>query len=57
MARFYELISFLHFIFQLTRDLEKQREGSASNIAKKKQEAEAAVSVLQAYMSYIVLQR
>lgn len=57
MARFYELISFLHFIFQLTRDLEKQREGSASNIARKKQEAEAAVSVLQAYMSYIVVQR
>lgn len=49
MARFYELISFLHLSFKLTRDLEKQRESSASNIAKKKQEAEAAVSVLQAY--------
>lgn len=34
------------FIFLLNRDLEKQRESSASNIAKKKQEAEAAVSML-----------
>ncbi|KAG7221553.1 hypothetical protein INR49_017084 [Caranx melampygus] len=33
------------------KDLEKQRESSASNIAKKKQEAEAAVSVSCAYMS------
>lgn len=38
------------FIFEPHRDLEKQRESSASNIAKKKQEAEAAVSILQAYM-------
>lgn len=36
------------FIFELNRDLEKQRESSASDIAKKKQEAEAAVSILQA---------
>lgn len=36
------------FIFELNRDLEKQRESSASDIAKKKQEAEAAVSTLQA---------
>lgn len=34
------------FIFLLNRDLEKQRESSASNIARKKQEAEAAVSML-----------
>lgn len=42
MAGFYELVVFCPFI---DRDLEKQRESSASNIAKKKQEAEAAVSI------------
>lgn len=36
---------FSPFIFELDRDLEKQRESSASNIARKKQEAEAAVSI------------
>lgn len=40
-----QFISELHF-----RDLEKQRESSASDIAKKKQEAEAAVSISQAYI-------
>lgn len=43
MVRFHGLILFLHFV--LFRELEKQRESSASNIAKKKQEAEAAVSI------------
>lgn len=41
------------FIFELNRDLEKQRESSASDIAKKKQEAEAAVSILQAAVSIL----
>lgn len=36
-------------LFPLTRDLEIKQESSASNIAKKKQEAESAVSILQAY--------
>jgi len=38
------------FILQLTRDLDKQREGSASNIARKKQEAESAVSIPLAHV-------
>lgn len=38
------------FILEFNRDLEKQREGAASNIAKKKQEAEASVSIWLAYM-------
>lgn len=44
------------FISELHRDLEKQRESSASNIAKKKQEAEAAVSIRQ-HLSYMAVQR
>uniref|UniRef100_A0A671V8T2 DnaJ (Hsp40) homolog, subfamily C, member 11a n=2 Tax=Sparus aurata TaxID=8175 RepID=A0A671V8T2_SPAAU len=35
---------------QKEQDLEKQQESSASNIARKKQEAESAVSILLAYM-------
>lgn len=45
------------FIFELNRDLEKQRESSASDIAKKKQEAEAAVSILQAAVPILRCQR
>lgn len=45
-----DFMSSFYFPIYLNRDLEKQRESSASNIAKKKQEAEAAVSILQAYM-------
>lgn len=33
------------FFLEFNRDLEKQRESAASNIAKKKQEAEASVSI------------
>lgn len=49
------------FVFELNRDLEKQQESSASNIARKKQEAESAVSILLAYMlpqcqSYMVVE-
>lgn len=43
------------FILEFNRDLEKQRESTASNIAKKKQEAEAAVSIWLAYMFKSVL--
>lgn len=38
------------FILEFNRDLEKQRESAASNIAKKKQEAEASVSTWLAYL-------
>lgn len=33
------------FILEFNRDLEKKQESAASNIAKKKQEAEASVSI------------
>lgn len=37
------------FILEFNRDLDKKRESAASNIAKKKQEAEASVSIWLAY--------
>lgn len=49
---YYGQILWAHFISPfINRDLEKQRESSASNIAKKKQEAEAAVSIWTSNMA------
>ncbi|CAG03999.1 unnamed protein product [Tetraodon nigroviridis] len=42
------------FVLEFNRDLEKQRESTASNIAKKKQEAEAAVLLMQESVRRII---